>query len=92
MWTEGFCAKCPPDSFGVFATEIISTGYSVYIYASVIFDYVICILNLYFEDEEQRGEQGLYFTLEAPACPILWVRFQICFIHSPPLYKLYIEP
>ena len=45
-------------------------------------------LYLYFEDEEQRGEQGLYFRLEAPACPIHWVRFQICFIHSRPLYKL----
>lgn len=65
----------------------------IYIYICKCY---IWLYNLYsvfvFEDEEQRGEQGLYFTLEAPACPILWVRFQICFIHSPPLYKLYIEP
>ena len=58
MWAEGFCAKCPPDSFGEFATEIISTGYSVYVHASVIFDYVICICICILKMKSREESKG----------------------------------
>ena len=90
------CAKCPPDSFVAIGLgeNCISAPFDFFLYSYIkglrtgapsgLFCNRRQFPIVYFRDEKQRGEQELYFRLEAPAVPIQWVRFQICSIHSRP--------